>query len=176
MWDVMMSPSGANTAPEFNPSTDFVLTVLTHSQTSQTITLSHRSPFTSSCVHIFTIEASLSVSVALTLSCPTHTADKNNWDVKRRKHIAACFFFQNRSCKTVTRGRACVCVCVCLCVTVVNEVRFDSYLCRVLKGKSPASLGPVGNIPVLNLETERRLFLSSPPPPRFRSTLRSLFL
>lgn len=66
------------------------------------------------------------------------------------------------------RGARCVLVRACQCLRVfarasaVNKVRCDSYLCCVLKGKSPASLGPLGNLAVLNLETEWRLFLSFP--------------
>lgn len=45
-----------------------------------------------------------------------------------------------------------------------KKVHSDSYLHRVLKGKSLALLGLMGNILVLNLETEWRLFLSSPLP------------
>ncbi len=54
-----------------------------------------------------------------------------------------------------------VCVCVCVCVFGVNKVQLDSYLHCELKGTSSESPGPVRNIPVLNLEAERRLFFSS---------------
>lgn len=62
----------------------------------------------------------------------------------------------------VNLQRKCGCVRARVCVlSLVNKVQFDTYLCCLLKGKSKVLLGPVGNIPVLNLETERRLFLSS---------------